>query len=288
MPRISPRIIREAYSYSKLLPPLLRAAPLEQAKRELKWIQQELPQKDWFNAIVRRSRLVPLQYILRSQPFGPLDIICRPGVLIPRWETEEWCFKLSRLISANETEIGILDACTGTGCIPLLLDHELSVETKIIGFDISQEAYQLSKDNLEKYILKFSSSSVTFLKEDIFNYSPGNFDLITSNPPYIPLLDYKSSVKNNGVEKSVRIYEPELALVGENEFYKALVDLVLASNARGFVFELGYESQLEFVSERLRDSEWTVERMDDSSGNIRCAIGWKSGMEYLKGMTEFV
>lgn len=310
MPRISPKLVRKALKDTRLLPPLLRANPnLEQAKLELKWIKNELPKSQWHDAIRRRSKLEPLQYILGSQPFGALDILCRRNVLIPRWETEEWVMKISALIgkyhSQIEGQLKILDVCTGSGCIPLLLNYELSemqnIPLKVHGCDISEEAVDLSVTNLKKYqeIYPMSSQNIEFSRGDIFDenllqsiLSDKELSLVTSNPPYIPIHDFNSPANINGIEKSVRQYEPSIALLGENEFYEALVKNVLfKANVEGFVFEVGYIEQVEFVAKMLaHKSNWLCGMMRDSSGNVRCVIGWlkSSKMEYLREVCEVI
>lgn len=248
-----------------------------------------MPEKEWSEAVVRRSRHEPLQYILGSQPFGPLDISCRKGVLIPRWETEEWCKKLTDVLGqeyANKS-LRIVDACTGTGCIPLLIEHNLRLQqvvTDITGFDIAQEAYDLAKENSQKQDL----TSVVFKKADLLQddlmeaLNISEIDLITSNPPYIPFSDYNSPLHANGIQKSVRQYEPQLALVGENEFYVAMVkNLIIPSRAKGFILELGYQEQADCIRDLL-DGDWDVGTYDDSAGNLRCVVGWKKEMAVLQ------
>lgn len=281
MVRVTRALVRVARSHSRLLPPLLRAVPLEQAKQELMWIQCELPQKEWVQAVRRRSKLEPLQYILGTQPFGELDIICRKGVLIPRWETEEWVTKLTSCL-LKQQNINIIDACTGSGCIPLLLHHQLTQERTIVGFDISHDAISLSKDNLRKYEKGYGKSSVRFEKVNVFDTDVvhklglSECDIVVSNPPYIPLDDYKLPVSHNGVEKSVRLYEPSLALIGDLEFYEALVkNVVLPLKCRGFVFELGYMEQVEYTSKLVKELGWETKPYYDTAGKIRAIVGWR-------------
>ena len=98
MPRLSPAYLNHAYNENPLLPLLLRACrDLPSARNELRWLREHVEQSARqprlsTNAIHRLKRLCisrskgkPLQYILGSQPFGELDIKCRPGVLIPRY-----------------------------------------------------------------------------------------------------------------------------------------------------------------------------------------------------------
>ncbi|KAK6458989.1 S-adenosyl-L-methionine-dependent methyltransferase [Scheffersomyces xylosifermentans] len=296
MPRISPSLARKAIAKSSLLPRLLRAnRTLEAAEQELRWIQQELPQQQWKNAVLRRSRLEPLQYILKSQPFGPLDIICRSGVLIPRWETEEWTYKVANALAklGKEKQLNIVDACTGTGCIPLLLTHELyeqeGIPVDVVAFDVSDEAFKLASENLNEYSNIYKSGKyITIKQADLFSNDlvkelgvRKESDLVTSNPPYIPHEDYISSVSCNGTSRSVRIYEPSLALIGENEFYGALLEqLVIPTNSKGFIFELGYTYQANYVRDKLRNMEsWKIGTSMDGAGRIRCVVGWQKGSE---------
>lgn len=310
MPRISPKLVKQALRDSPLLIPLLRANPnLEQAKLELRWIKSELPRSQWLDAIRRRSKLEPLQYILGSQPFGALDILCRRNVLIPRWETEEWVLKISALIRKHhirsDKQLNILDVCTGSGCIPLLLNYELSevqnIPLNIHACDISKDAVGLSIENLKKYGEKYplSSKNVEFSKGDVFDedilkniLSNKELNLVTSNPPYIPLHDFNSPVHINGIEKSVRQYEPSIALLGENEFYEALIkNIILKLHLESFVFEVGYTEQVEFVANMLQENiNWQCGMMKDSSGNVRCVVGWlkNSKMNYLQELCEII
>ncbi|EGW34255.1 uncharacterized protein SPAPADRAFT_134665 [Spathaspora passalidarum NRRL Y-27907] len=292
MARLSPRLIRQAKSISSLLPPLLRAnRTIEAAQRELNWIKRELPANEWVKAVEARDRLVPLQYILGNVPFGNITVKCKPGVLIPRSETEAWVIDLSEKVKevAND-EIGIVDACTGTGCIPLLLAHELDkvgVKTRVDAFDVSVEAVNLANENKDSVE---GSSGVNFQIGDVFNVNilehigVEKVDLVTSNPPYIPFHDYKKSMFEHGIERSVKLYEPQLALVGEYEFYLELLqNIVIPGHAKAFVFEIGYEEQAEFVYEYLRDySAWRVGIWCDYNDNVRCVIGWNVDTEFVK------
>ncbi|KAI5962438.1 uncharacterized protein KGF55_003514 [Candida pseudojiufengensis] len=292
MPRITNKLFRKAKEISNYLPPLLKAnRSIEKAQLELKWIKEELPRKEWVSAVNQRSKLVPLQYILRTQPFGELNIICRKGVLIPRWETAEWTESLANLLTSHGfDDLNLLDACTGSGCIPLLMQHKFSkscLKLNSTGLDISPKAISLAKYNLEKY----KSNNPTFYVHsnfeiaDLFDPRLGvelhetkenTVDLVTSNPPYVLSKDYTKSVLRFGVEKSVRLHEPALALLGDNEFYDQLINnLVIPSRAIGFVFEVGYISQVQFVREMLDNEVWGVGLRYDSAGNVRCVIGWQ-------------
>lgn len=292
MTRISSKIIKEAYEVSKLLPPLLRATKsLDSAKCELQWIKRELPKNKWREAVIRRSNYEPLQYVLGSQPFGPLDIICRQNVLIPRWETEEWVTRVSDMIRQHikdNTHLKILDACTGSGCISLLLHQKLSEEanykTDVLGFDVSYDAVTLANDNLKKNrpSWSFEKSSVTFRKSNIFDWRSSDttesYDLIVSNPPYVSHEEYSSPLTLEGVARSVKLYEPSLALIGQYEFYEKLVDITVSTNAKAFIFELGLNEQSVHVEKKLNQlaAGWKTKRYFDTADKLRCVLGWKN------------
>ncbi|OBT41072.1 hypothetical protein VE00_10306 [Pseudogymnoascus sp. WSF 3629] len=259
MPRLSNELLRHAFTINPLLPPLLRTCrTLPSAHNELRWLQQHvdarletkfgrkkdvparLRRRCVVNLVKKRARGVPLQYILGSQPFGDLDILCRKGVLIPRQATEEYTFRLSSILLSTPSlrtdpkQIRILDLCTGTGCIPLLLLSLLSptLKTTVTGVDISPTALALARLNTTHNSPPLSSahacarfasgdvlaSGAALLdeahreREDEGWYGDETFDVVTANPPYISRLGF-----NRDTERSVRNFEPQLALVPEEE-----------------------------------------------------------------------
>lgn len=275
MPRLAPALLREARASHVLLPLLLRECrDLPSARNELRWLQEHahenyslpgrlatskealrktnpsIQEEIWKNLTRnahRRAKGEPLQYILGTQPFGELQILCREGVLIPRPETEAYTARLGSIlntacrsngntISQGDT-LRILDLCTGTGCISLLLHSMLKPvggnigrKVKIMGIDISDEALALARDNLEynigENLLDLSAvSDVTFRKASVFDVCNGlagdgldlgssssKFDVIISNPPYVSEKDYQAG---GTTTRSVRNFEPKLALVPE-------------------------------------------------------------------------
>ncbi|PBP17490.1 hypothetical protein BUE80_DR011730, partial [Diplocarpon rosae] len=141
----------------------------------------------------RRARSEPLQYLLGSQPFGTLDIRCRKGVLIPRPETEAYTAHVAKLLlgkrlhpalmkplgRTKKTPLRILDLCSGSGCIALLL-HCLLKSRKpylaILGLDISPNAISLARQNLRhnmrlRLLSRAARKHVEFRRGDIFSPS---------------------------------------------------------------------------------------------------------------------
>ncbi|MCJ1293832.1 hypothetical protein MMC34_005388 [Xylographa carneopallida] len=239
MPRLPKSLLRHAYHIDPLLPLLLRPCrDLPSARNELRWLREHVssgPNATTPHAsnsthtrlhklCLERARGKPLQYILGSQPFGGLDILCRPGVLIPRPETESYTILLAEaLIQHTQAtplqDLRVLDLCTGTGCIALLLYALLAPHVpnlSICGIDVSPTALKLAHQNLawnsrHNYIHATAAQQVQFAYGDALTKTPsieGEWDILISNPPYI-----SPSSFDTDTERSVRNYEPKLALV---------------------------------------------------------------------------
>ena len=168
MPRISHSLIRSAGRQHRHLPELLRACrDINCAKLELKWLKEHTEAKKAWSRSQRQERLrelcqargrgMPLQYLLGSEYFGPLEIKCRPGVLIPRQATAEAVSKLLELLRLGHANLPptlrVLDLCSGTGCISLLFAHsfpyrETDVQSvEVYAVDISPTAIRLAQEN---------------------------------------------------------------------------------------------------------------------------------------------
>ncbi len=173
----------------------------------------------------------PLQYILGHAEFLGLKLNVKPGVLIPRPETEqlaEWAFKTLR--TSEKENLRILDLGTGSGCLALGLASELKNAT-VIATDLSTEALAIAAENAQSTGLQ---DRVTFLQGDLFDAlttaspelqesgdSATRFDLIVSNPPYIdPAL--KATL-----QPEVRDHEPFPALFAEEKGLAILRRIIL-------------------------------------------------------------
>lgn len=290
--------------------------------------------------VSRRARGVPLQYIIGTQPFGELDILCERGVLIPRPETEQIVRETANLIEKEflsarnrraqraayrsdreaskdlkpldgvhvQSELTILDLCTGTGCIPLLLCDILSkskwnqtVALKFYGFDISPYALHLARRNRRSTLPNLPpNSKIRFFRGNVLDTAlpgtplqsttadekafdalsapppilcalhhilpslentPPKIDVIISNPPYVSPTAYSNGTTN----RSVRRYEPELALVPPaivsgvvrgDEFYAKIVEVAKYTKAKLVVFEVGDPTQAQRVKKMMVDDGW--------------------------------
>ena len=160
--------------------------------------------------IEERCRRKPLQYITGEQGFMGLLFHVGDGVLIPRQDTEHLAEEALKHCDGKR----VLDMCTGSGCIAIsvaLLGHPLSVTAA----DISEQALRIAADNGTRL-----GTDVTWVRSDMFSQVPGKFDLIVSNPPYIPPEQLAE------LEPEVREFEPRAALYGGEDgldFYRILV-----------------------------------------------------------------
>ncbi|SCU86364.1 LAME_0D05820g1_1 [Lachancea meyersii CBS 8951] len=273
MPRIKPSTIWKAFSLNKALPFLLpECRSISAAKQELHWIENECTShRQVVQCCKLRYRHYPLQYILRSQPFGPLSVKCERGVLIPRWETEEWTMDLAQRLPASQ-KLQILDLCTGTGCVALLLKH-LRPKSTVHAIDCSPLAFKLVSLNASSLNIDIQPVKLDILDAHAPNELP-NFDIITCNPPYIPKSTF---VKETS--RSVKLFEPKLALIGETEFYSNLLDFWL-QKTDAFVYEVGELSQCTYIHHRIAQNAqlsdlWRVGFKFDSNRQARVVFGYK-------------
>lgn len=168
-------------------------------------INLDLTQK-FSNLFERRKKREPLAYILGEQEFWSLDFHVNSDVLIPRPETE---FMLERVL-ANQGEWrqggNIVDLCTGSGVIAVVLAKELG--RKVTAIDISEKALAVTARNINRHKL---DNLISCLISDLFcDYNKSDkISLLVSNPPYVRKLAIA-----NEVEPEVRDYEPHLALDG--------------------------------------------------------------------------
>lgn len=201
---------------------------------------KEVTPKDRDEYVRNIKRLIhgePLQYITGMQEFMKLKFLVNKNVLIPRQDTEilvEEVIKIAKNIERPE----ILDLCTGSGAIAVSLAKYVK-EAKITAVDISIGALEVAKKNA-----KFNgvSKSIEFIQSDMFiKLKNRKYDIIVSNPPYIPTMDIKNLPKD--VQK-----EPIIALNGGKNglnFYKEIVkEGVKFLKKGGYIcLEIGYDQK---------------------------------------------
>ena len=145
----------------------------------------------------------PLWYIIGDADFCGYKIKVDERVLIPRPETEELAMMV---VAAAEAGDSILDLCTGSGAIAIAVYKELEKSNrkcKVTAVDISAGALELAKENAQE-----NGAEILFLQSDLFTRIRGRFDIIVTNPPYIPSADIQT------LQREVKDFEPHLALDG--------------------------------------------------------------------------
>lgn len=220
--------------------------------------------------VEQRLRRYPLQYSLGLQNFYGLDFNVNESVLIPRPETE--CL-VDYLIGYAKDKCGnLLDIGVGSGAIVVSLATKLKT-FKFVGTDISEAALKVSKINGEIHGV---SDSIRWVKSDLFESIKGElFDIIVSNPPYIPIGDA------SGLEPEVIVHEPHIALFGGEDgldFYRRIIPEALEYlNDSGLLaFEAGHD-QCEAIKSLFKASGFVeVDHFCDLNGIPRFIYGKKA------------
>lgn len=220
---------------------------------------------------IRLMNFEPIQYILNKGYFYGREYKVTPSVLIPRMETEELVLRIVNDIRRGDETLKVLDIGTGSGCIPISLQLECK-NCNVFALDISDEALEIAKFNAKNH-----GADVHFYKEDILlpHHFDNKFDIIVSNPPYIPESEKVMMCKN------VLDYEPDLALFVSNDdhliFYRAIIEYskkVLNEGGRIY-FEINERFGKE-VKKMLEDSKFIdVEIYKDLNDMDRIVKGIK-------------
>lgn len=247
---------------------ILRARGIENPVRDADWLlahaldlplhvlllegDRSIPRPDAERAwglLLRRAACEPLQYLLGTQEFRGLEMAVSPDVLIPRPETEMLVEETIRAVAGLPCAI-VADVGTGSGCIAVSVLRECP-EATAYALDISLQALAVARRNARRQGV---SSRCCFLQADwlgAFSGSAGGlFDVVVSNPPYIPEGDL------DGLQPEVSRYEPRRALAGGPDglaFHRRLVVEAppLLKSGGALILELGY-GQAEVVRDMIR------------------------------------
>lgn len=222
---------------------------------------------DYFKAIKRLSKGIPLQHITHMQEFMKMNFYVNENVLIPRPDTEvlvEEVIEIAKKINAKK----ILDLCTGSGAIAVSLAKYIE-GSQITAVDISPKALSVAKLNAKNNEVE---NQITFIESDLFKeLAKEKYDIIVSNPPYIKREIIKTLDKE--VQK-----EPKIALDGGYDgldFYRKIIyqsDEYL--KFRGYLcLEIGYEQKIDVI-ELIENEEKYVDTYckKDLYGNDRVII----------------
>ncbi len=212
----------------------------------------------------------PIQYIIGQADFMGEKFLVNPSVLIPRDETELLVRQAVEIINDNNYT-SALDIGTGSGCIACMIAKLTNCQ--VIGVDNSSDALHTAFSNMEKFEL---FNKATFRKSDIFSKirEDEKFDIIVSNPPYIPLKLQKT------IQKEVS-FEPKSALYTKDdkglEFYEKITnDAKNYLNDDGYLlFELGI-GQSQDVAQIMKDNGFKDIKILKDLANIDRVIWCKN------------
>lgn len=206
----------------------------------------------------------PIQYIIGKSWFMGECFKVTPDVLIPRDETEILVKKAIEIINQNKFE-DVLDIGTGSGCIACTIAK--NTNATVLGVDISSDALRIALDNVTN--LEINNRAI-FRKSNLFEKirEGESFDMIVSNPPYIPYGTSLSEEVNK--EPSLALYANEDGL----EFYRKIIEKAPEFlNKEGYLlFELGI-NQSKFVSKFMEKNFESIEVIKDLAGIDRVIIG---------------
>lgn len=223
------------------------------------------------DVICQRAERIPLQHITGEQEFMGFSFQVNEHVLIPRQDTETL---VEEALGVLKPKMEILDLCTGSGCILLSLlklgEKQGIAGLKGTGADISREALKVAEENGRR--LEIPGDQLAWVRGDLFEKLEGPFDLLVSNPPYIP------SGELSGLQEEVRLHDPALALDGHEDglyFYRRIAAEAgkYLRDGAFLMLEIGWD-QGEAVRGLLEAAGYQeVEVKKDLSGNDRVVRG---------------
>ncbi len=216
----------------------------------------KVPQvKEIWKIVDERLTGRPLWYIIGDTDFCGYTIKVDERVLIPRPETEEM---VMMSVASAEDGCAILDLCTGSGAIAIATYKELQKRgktCKMTAVDISADALSLAEENA-----KANDADIRFIQSDLFKRIRGRFDLIISNPPYIPSADIE------GLQTEVKDFEPRIALDGGEDgmdFYRKIAENVPKYINRGgmLIMEVG-AGEAQAVAKLFKGNTYVIVAQD--------------------------
>ena len=218
--------------------------------------------EEFFRLIERRSKRIPLSYVIGTRDFFGLTFKVNENVLIPEQETE---LLVEEVIKHSEGK-SVLDMCTGSGCIAISIAL-FGKPSKVAASDISEKALEVARENAKS----LKAGEISFIQGDMFENVTDKFDIIVSNPPYI------ETGEIDELMPEVRDYIPRLALDGDIDglkFYRIISkEAVKKLNKNGRIFyEIGYNQSRAVASILLENGFTDVKIMKDYSGLDRIVM----------------
>jgi release factor glutamine methyltransferase len=230
----------------------------------------------WQEYLLRLMKHEPVQYVLHEAWFYGLKFYVDEHVLIPRAETEElvdWIVRdAATLLRPEGGPLRILDIGTGSGCIPIAIRKKLA-GAEVTSCDVSEAALEVARRNAQAHGVKIEFRLADIL-DPIARESLTRYDIIVSNPPYVPLKDKRQMAKH------VMDYEPHLALFVPDEdpliFYRAIAGFGIQHLLpRGSIYVEIHEELSGPVTELFRQAGYTTEKKSDMQGKERMVKAYR-------------
>lgn len=246
----------------------------EKLLRDMRYYATDEVERRAEEMVQRRLAGEPVAYITGVWEFRGLPMEVSRDVLIPRIDTEVLAeLAIKYLRGTGRLDARVLDLCSGTGCIGCAIAAELP-RVRVVLADVSPEAMEISRRNVSRNGL---DGRISFLPADVMKLPPlmtGSFDLVVSNPPYIPTMEILT------LDPSVRDYEPVWALDGGEDgldFYRAILKNWHGVIRQGgeLMFEVG-EDQAERVKDLMRMAGLREARSFPDTQNIQRVVAAKA------------
>jgi len=268
----------------------LQQAKINNAENEAKWLLQSITQwrseaiffdqslmltaaqlSEFKDGIVRRAAYEPLAHIIGEMEFWSLPFTVTPATLIPRADSETLVEAVLQKMDNTKAET-LLDLGTGSGCLMLSLLHERP-SLSGVGVDRSADALKVAAQNAKALRLTPRAEFIQSIWFDDVTAPDGGFDIIISNPPYIPSKDM------SGLMESVKSHEPHSALDGGDDgldAYRAILAEVAINLARGglLAFEIGIAQADDVIALMAAQKLQNIQKHKDLSGIERVITGF--------------
>ncbi len=228
---------------------------------------------EYLSFIEKRSRHMPIAYIIKEKEFMSLPFYVDERVLIPRGDTEILVEEAIRIAKTKSEQLHVLDLCCGSGCIGISFAHYVK-NAHVILSDISRETLTVAKKNLDALQL---NDRMDVLQSDLFNDIPAmKFDMILSNPPYISEDDLKK------LDTDVKDHEPISALAGGTDgtdFYAKIIPQakIFLEVGGHLILEIGYDQGEKIQNIMLDNGYEDVCVLKDYAGLDRVVKGKLKG-----------
>jgi len=264
--------IEDAGADARLL--LLHVGQMTQAQLFMKAMEPmpDAQEREYRVLLQQRAEHIPCQHLIGEQDFCGLSFEVNEQVLIPRPETE----LLAEAVFSRSSGKKVLDLCTGSGCIAVAV-AVLGNPKLVAASDYSKEALLVAERNAKR-----SNASIAFFQGDLFENIDGRYDIIVSNPPYIPSSEIETLMPE------VKDHEPRAALDGEADglaFYRRIISEApqyLEPNGK-LMFEIGYDQGESVPALLLAAGFVEIEVKKDYSGLDRMVFATWAG---TKGDTD--